>query len=160
MPLPVRARVSRPGWAGLSRVSRTVAGIGARSTGILDECGSAACTRPIQALCGCDLDPFTDYSPEPRVSLLGQQTIDQQPTFHLRFTITGGPLPSTTDIWIDRSTYLPVREKLVVPKTSVKNSPPPYTVTSDFTWFPRTSANLAQLTLVIPRGFKRSNPNP
>ena len=62
----------------------------------------------------------------------------------VRFTITGGPLRSTTDIWINRSTYLPVREKLVVPETSF-NRRPTYTVTNDFTWLPRTSANLAQL---------------
>jgi hypothetical protein len=118
-------------------------------------CGSAACTAAIQALCSCDLDPFTDYGTAPPVSLLGQPTIDQHPTFQLRFTITGGPLASTTDIWIDRSTYLPVREKVVVPQTSVKNSPPPHTVTNDFTWLPRTRANLALLTLVVPPSFKQ-----
>jgi hypothetical protein len=94
--------------------------------------------------CGCDLDPFTNFPTTARVALLGRETIGRQPTFHLRFTISGGPLSSTTDIWIDRSTYLPVREKLVVPETSF-NKRLTYTVTDDFTWLPRTRANLAHL---------------
>jgi hypothetical protein len=104
------------------------------------------------AACGCDLDPFTNFLPtEPRVSLLGQQTIDRKPTVHLRFTVTGGPVPSTTDIWIDRSTYLPVREQVGFRQTTGNSQRrrqigPTITTTNDFTWLPRTSANLAHLT--------------
>jgi hypothetical protein len=105
------------------------------------------CTMPPipSAACGCDLDPFTNFpGPTPQVALLGQETIDRQAAFHLRFTVTAWPYASTTDFWIDRSTYLPVHAKLVVPKTSVKGSRA-YTVTNDFAWLPRTSGNLAQL---------------
>jgi hypothetical protein len=133
------------------------------SSGTL-ECGGGGRGCPVppkpNGACNCDLDPFTNFGTKPHVSLLGKQTIDRQPTFHLRFTIAGGPFASTTDFWINRSTYLPVHLKLVAPKTSVKNSLRPYAVTNDFTWLPRTSANLADLAPTIPRGFKRSNPNP
>ena len=110
------------------------------------------------AACGCDLDPFTDFPTAPRVSLLGQETIDQRPTFHLRFIVTG-VLRSTTDFWIDRSTYLPVRGKLVVPQTGIKGRHA-HAVANDFTWLPRTPANLARFRVVIPHGFKRTPPSP
>jgi hypothetical protein len=83
----------------------------------------------------------------PDIALVGQETIDGQPTFHLAFSVTR-PEPSTTDLWINSSTYLPVHEKIVVPRS--------HTVTNDFTWLPRTHANLTRLTTAIPHGFKLS----
>ena len=42
-------------------------------------CGGRPCPAPPDpnAACNCDLDPFTNFGTEPRVSLLGQQTMDQ-----------------------------------------------------------------------------------
>jgi hypothetical protein len=99
----------------------------------------------LSAACGCDLNPFTNVPGQAlRVSQLGQGTIDGKPTFHLRFTITGGPYASTTtDIWIDRSTYLPVHQK-VIQRGNQRNSHG-HAVANDFTWLPRTRANLAQV---------------
>ena len=98
--------------------------------------------------CGCDLDPFTNFPGRAlHVSLLSDQTIDGQPALHLRFTITGGLQPSTTDFWIDRSTDLPVRSKIVYRLVGSNRQLGPTMLTTDkFTWLPRTSANLAHLT--------------
>lgn len=108
------------------------------------------------AACGCDIDPFTNYpvgSP-PHISLLGEQTIDGQSTFHLRFVVTGF-LAYTADLWIDRATYLPVHETVSSP-TKSRRDQPTVTTTNDFTWLPRTSGNLAQLKVAIPSGFKHT----
>jgi hypothetical protein len=97
--------------------------------------------------CGCDLDPFTDFPGRAlHVSLLGGQTIDGQPTFHLRFTATGGSKLLTTDFWIDRSTHLPVRSRVVYREANGNGQlGPTMSTTDEFTWLPRTSANLAHL---------------
>jgi DNA-binding beta-propeller fold protein YncE len=101
----------------------------------------------LDGACGCDLDPFTNFPGRTlHVSLLVDQTIDGHPTFHLRFTVTGAPEPSTTDFWVDRSTYLPVRSKVVY-RIARGNGQlgPTMSTTDEFTWLPRTRANLAQL---------------
>jgi hypothetical protein len=97
--------------------------------------------------CGCDLDPFINFPGRAlHVSLLADQTIDGQPTFHLRFTVTGGMQPSTTDFWINRSTHLPVHSKIVYREVRGNGQLGPTMSTTDkFTWLPRTSANLAHL---------------
>jgi YD repeat-containing protein len=97
-------------------------------------------------VCTCDLDPFTNFrEQELHTSLLGDQTIDGKPTFHLRFTVTGGMEPSTTDFWINRSTYLPLRSKVVYRVRGNGQLGPNMTTTDQFIWLPRTSANLAEL---------------
>jgi hypothetical protein len=102
------------------------------------------------AACGCDLDPFTNFPGQAIRSskLLGGQTIGGRPTFHLRFTVREEIGPSTTDFWIDRSTYLPVRSRVVYRVAARFHSGrlgPPMTTTDRFTWLPRTSANVAHL---------------
>jgi hypothetical protein len=98
--------------------------------------------------CTCDLDPFTNFPGQTlHASLLGHQTVDDQRTFHLRFTVTGGPEPSTIDFWIGRSTRLPVRSHVVY-RVAGDNGQlgPTMSTTDEFTWLARTSANLAHLT--------------
>lgn len=96
--------------------------------------------------CACDLDPFTNFPGQTlHVSLLGNQTIDGKPTFRLRFTVTGGMESSTTDFWIDRSTFLPVRSKVIYRLRDNGQLGPSMTTTDQFTWLPRTSSNLARL---------------
>jgi hypothetical protein len=125
----------------------------------LMECGwdgHAPCRvpGPPSSECGCDLDPFTDFSPmNPRVFLLGEATVDGKPTFHLRFVIVVGLDASTTDFWVDRSTYLPVHSQVFVPPS---HGVAPRTTTRNFTGLPRNSASLALLTVVVPREFKRT----
>jgi YD repeat-containing protein len=98
--------------------------------------------------CSCDLDPFTNFPGQAlQVTLLGNQTVDGQPTFHLRFTVTGGPVLSAIDYWIGRSTSLPVRSHVVYRAASVNGHlGPTMSTTDEFNWFPRTNANLARLT--------------
>jgi hypothetical protein len=97
--------------------------------------------------CGCDLDPFTDLPGQTlHVSLIGNQTTDGKATVHLRFTVSGGIQPSTTDFWIDRSTYLPVRSKVIYRARHNGQLGPTMTTSDQFTWLARTSSNLAQLT--------------
>src|SRR5262249_40759208 len=101
------------------------------------------------AACGCDLDPFTNFPKDAlHVSLLGDETIDGQPTFHLRFTVKQSIGPSTTDFWVNRSTYLPVHSRVVYRVAARFNNGrpgPTMTTTDRFTWLRRTSDNLAHL---------------
>jgi hypothetical protein len=97
--------------------------------------------------CTCDLDPFTNFPRQAlHTSMLADQTIDGKPAFHLRFTVSGGPERSTTDIWIDRSTYLPLHSKVLYRVVRGNGHlGATMTTTDTFTWLPRTSANLAHL---------------
>ena len=129
------------------------------------ECPSSGCPRPPDpsGACGCDLDPFTTFSGQAHASLLDQGTIHGRPTLHLRF-VTDVPLPSTIDMWIDRSTYLPAFEKVAFRDIGGNGQHPrpvgpTITVTNDFTWLPRTRANLAHFGVVIPPGFKPAPPS-
>jgi hypothetical protein len=102
------------------------------------------CTLPPlpSAACGCDLNPFTNFPGQsPQISLLGQETLGGQRTFHVRFAIVAGPQPSTTDFWISRSTNLPVRAMVSFRAEGRRT----ITTTDDFAWLPRTSANLARV---------------
>jgi hypothetical protein len=80
-----------------------------------------------------------------RLSLhvVGTERVDGQDTVHL-----GGPKPTgegiAIDIWVDAATYLPVRIAFVSPDLSV---------TSRYTWLPRTPENLAPFDLKSPAGF-------
>jgi hypothetical protein len=75
--------------------------------------------------------------------LVGTERVDGQDTIHL-----GGPKPTgrgiAVDIWVDATTYLPVRIAFVSPDLSV---------TSRYTWLPRTPQNLAPFDLKPPAGF-------
>jgi hypothetical protein len=53
--------------------------------------------------------------------------------------------PSTTDFWINRSNYLPLRSKVVYRVRSNGQLGPNRTTTDQFIWLQRTSANLAEL---------------
>jgi hypothetical protein len=99
----------------------------------------------LDGYCGCDLDPFTNVPGQAlHVSLLGNQTIAGEPAVHLRFTVTGGREPSTTDFWIARSTHLPVRSNVVYRVRDNGRLGRTMTTTDRFTWLPRTRSNLAQ----------------
>jgi hypothetical protein len=54
----------------------------------------------------------------------------------------------TFDLWIDASTYLPVRTA----NTGLHGA----TSSSDFQWMASTPTNLAQLRVIVPSGFTRS----
>jgi hypothetical protein len=75
--------------------------------------------------------------------LVGTERVNGQDTVHL-----GGAKPTgrgiAIDIWVDAATYLPVRIAIVSPDMSV---------TSQYTWLPRTPQNLAPFDLKPPAGF-------
>jgi YD repeat-containing protein len=120
-------------------------------------CAARDCPLPPDpsSACGCDLDPFTDL-PAPQVSLLGHETVDGRSTLHLRIVIDN-PLPSTTDLWLDGSTYLPAYEKVDFREPGAGDSDPTVTVTNDFRWLPRTRVTLARFGIVVPTGFRRTS---
>jgi len=75
--------------------------------------------------------------------MVGTEQVDGQETFHL-----GGPKPTgrgiAIDIWVDTATYLPVRFAVVSPDMSL---------TTRYTWLPRTAGNLTPFDLKPPAGF-------
>jgi hypothetical protein len=74
-------------------------------------------------------------------------------TLHHTPTKFGGSMAD--ELWVDATTYLPLRE------TSDVDSPGMDTIdTSDYEYLPATPANLAKLTPTIPAGFKRVYPAP
>jgi len=90
--------------------------------------------------------------------VMGNATVDGRATLHLRqitkvpATPSGGPttgMPAQRfqiDAWVDPTTYLPVRLRTENAGT--------WTETKE-TWLPRTRSNLAELTVVIPAGFRK-----
>jgi hypothetical protein len=77
--------------------------------------------------------------------VVGTERLNGQETVHL-----GGAKPTgrgiAIDVWVDAATYLPVRIAIVSPDLSV---------TSRYTWLPRTPQNLAPFDLKPPAGFTR-----
>ena len=75
--------------------------------------------------------------------VVGTERVDGRETVHL-----GGARPTGTgiaiDIWVDAASYLPVRVAIVSPDMSI---------TSRYTWLPRTPRNLAPFDLKPPTGF-------
>jgi hypothetical protein len=145
-PVDPKAPVEQRAWVDLATgkrlmLSYNVSG-GLTSTEAFTPTHRSDASWNANAACGCGLDPFTDFSPQAALhaSLLGNQTINGKQTLHLRFTGTMGTGPFTIDFWIDRSTYLPLRLKW---KTGQLASA--MTTTDQFTWLPRTSANLGHL---------------
>jgi hypothetical protein len=67
-------------------------------------------------------------------------------------TVTG---TTTTTLWVDLATYLPVRWQVVGDSSDSHQAT---LLSSDITWLPPTSANLALLTIHIPSGFTQVSP--
>ncbi|WP_326561173.1 hypothetical protein [Micromonospora sp. NBC_01796] len=77
------------------------------------------------------------------LKLVGEETLDGKATVHLQWV----PVPSsTTDIWVDAESYLPVRKVSAGPKAID---------TVDFEWLPRTPENLAKLEGAAPADYKK-----
>jgi hypothetical protein len=70
--------------------------------------------------------------------------------------LTGHKPAAGTTIWVDPSSYLPVRltgrVQLIAGDTGKQDAA---TLTIDFRWLPPTSANLKELTAPIPHGFRK-----
>ena len=81
------------------------------------------------------------------LTVAGHQTVDGTET--IKLTSRPDSLISET-IWVDPSTYLPVR---VTVRSAAGSSP--VQQTADFTWLPPTAQNQAKLTVPIPAGFRK-----
>jgi hypothetical protein len=79
------------------------------------------------------------------MQVVGHEQTDGADALHLRLVITRpkrtGTLDLTVDLWVDATSYLP---RKVVGGT----------VTTTFSWLPRTEANLARLDLTPPAGYR------
>ena len=93
-----------------------------------------------------DADALKKAIDEGRMELIGTEPIDGKDTHHLRLfaTIRGYQI----DLWVDSTTYLPVRET-----STVIDSGDAPVMTSDYDWLPRTEENLAKLELTVPPDF-------
>ena len=69
-------------------------------------------------------------------------------------TLTGHKPAAGTTIWVDPSSYLPVRLTGRVQLMSGGTAKQGATLTIDFRWLPPTGANLKELTAPIPNGFR------
>jgi hypothetical protein len=84
----------------------------------------------------------------------GTAVVDGAQTVELAISGFDGP-GSSGDIWVDTSSYLPVRTVVSEPVRVFGQSAPTgtQTVQDDYQFLPATPANLAQLHPVIPPGF-------
>jgi hypothetical protein len=65
----------------------------------------------------------------------------------------------TTTLWVDPASYLPVRWTQSLWRQSMKTTGHEvHSLGYDIQWLPPTSANLAQLTVPIPAGFRQASP--
>ncbi|MBB4908534.1 hypothetical protein [Actinophytocola algeriensis] len=95
-----------------------------------------------------DADALKQAIDEGRMELIGAEAIDGKPTHHLRLFATRRGYQ--IDLWVDSTSYLPVRET-----STVIDGPDKPVMTSDYTWLPRTEENLAKLELTPPPDFVR-----
>ena len=62
-----------------------------------------------------------------------------------------------TTIWVDPSSYLPVRLTAQLQLNAGGNEKQNATLTIGFRWLPPTRANLKELTAPIPKGFREAS---
>jgi hypothetical protein len=84
----------------------------------------------------------------------GNAVVDGTDTVELAISGFDGP-GSSGDIWVDASSYLPVRTVVSAPAPMAGQTGPAsmQTVQDDYSFLPATPANMAQLHPVIPAGF-------
>lgn len=77
--------------------------------------------------------------------LIGTEQVNGHATEHLRMTVDAGQATvASADLWVDSTTFLPVR-------MAAQKGPQHFTVS--YGWLPRTAENLARLELTPPAGF-------
>jgi hypothetical protein len=95
-----------------------------------------------------DPDALKKAIDEGRMELIGPERVGDEDTHHLRLfaTVRGYQI----DLWVDATSYLPVRETTTV----IGGSPEPV-MTSEYDWLPRNEENLAKLVLTPPPDFTK-----
>lgn len=93
---------------------------------------------------GSGVDPaaIKHYLDSGKLVLVGEETANGAVTQHLRYTLDD----FTWDVWVDASTYLPVKEAAANPRHSAITT---------HQWLPRTPQNLAMMELTVPPGFSQ-----
>jgi hypothetical protein len=99
--------------------------------------------------------PLGDFSPEGlRRSLragdftvVGEERLGGRDTVHLR--VTDVATYGGYDLWVDAGSYVLVRRVV-----DEQRDDPDFRVQEDYAYLPRTGAVLAELKLVVPRGFE------
>ncbi|WIY01957.1 hypothetical protein QRX60_49485 [Amycolatopsis mongoliensis] len=102
-----------------------------------------------------DPDGMKKAVAEGKVELVGQEKIGAVDTHHLR--VIGPQREYKIDLWVDSTTYLPVKETAVKAGNTQggKEFPESKGEVITYTWLPRTEKNLAELTLTPPTDFKQ-----
>jgi hypothetical protein len=83
------------------------------------------------------------------VQLVGKEQVDGRDTLHL--LIIGPDHSSRIDMWVDSTSYLPVKD-IAVKDQSTKDEE-----STTYTWLPRTAENLAKLVVTPPAGFEHAS---
>jgi hypothetical protein len=103
-----------------------------------------------------DADSIRKAIADGTLELAGKENVDGIDTLHLRLF---GPKRSyRIDMWVDSKTYLPVKETAAKSggKPGGQEFPASATVTTKYTWLPRTAENLARLVVTPPPGFEHT----
>lgn len=89
---------------------------------------------------------------DPAFAIVGEETIDGREAIRLRDVERSTGPREYDDLWVDRERYQILRhEWLTLTEDGELNQKARF----DYTFLPRTEANLAKLDAVIPDGFKR-----
>jgi len=102
-----------------------------------------------------DPDGMRKAVAEGKVELVGQEKIGTVDTHHLR--VIGPRREYKIDLWVDSTTYLPVKETAVKAGNTQggEEFPESKGEVITYTWLPRTEKNLAELTLTPPADFEQ-----
>jgi hypothetical protein len=99
-----------------------------------------------------DQDSVREAISDGTAELLGHEDVNGIDTVHLR--VIGAQREYRLDLWVDSTSYLPIKEDMVK-GTGTGEFSPEHNVATTYTWLPRTEENLTLLTLTPPTDFKR-----
>jgi hypothetical protein len=93
-----------------------------------------------------DPDEVRGLAADGRLKVIGPESLAGVETVHLQWLQVEG---YTLNLWVDATTYLPVRMDSAGGKGSSR---------TDLQWLPRSETNLARFELSVPAGFTQTQP--